>query len=443
VSDDIDRTDEVLEEWYAAEENGDLLAEMFNGAWLDTQQFPPLEYAVPGIIPEGFGLLVAPPKAGKSWLMCCIALACALGGLALGRIHVDRRPVLYLALEDGQRRLQSRCRHIMSSQPLPAGIHYITKARPAEIIPIICEFLQRHSGEKPLIILDTLGKARPPRPAGADLYAWDYAIGGQLKDTIDTAPGATLLVVHHTRKAESSDFVDAVSGSQGVAGSADFILVLARKRHENEAVLSVTGRDVPEAEYALTVDGGVWQLDGSTLADAAKTAEQRRDQQHLGDRTLEVLAFVNERDVYTKAADLEVCGIATEQARVYLNRLANSGRINKVGRGMYKSVTSVTSVTFPDLLAADVTPVTSPSEPCYVPGNASTSGNTHNVTDVTDVTLPYTGDVVAPGAPTNRTPGYTDRVHAALANARQRPPSDPQEGTPAMTAPPVLDEANR
>ncbi|MDT5050513.1 MAG: hypothetical protein QOG75_6425, partial [Mycobacterium sp.] len=106
-----DRCDEVREIY--ADERGDLLAEMFNGAWLDTQEFPPLEYAVPGIIPEGFGLLVSPPKAGKSWLVCGIGLACAAGGLALGRISVDKRPVLYLALEDGQRRLQSRCRRIM------------------------------------------------------------------------------------------------------------------------------------------------------------------------------------------------------------------------------------------------------------------------------------------------------------------------------------------
>ena len=104
-----------------ADETDDVLAEMFNGAWLDTQEFPPLEYAVAGIVPEGFGLLVSPPKAGKSWLVCGIGLACAAGGLALGRIRVDKRPVLYLALEDGQRRLQSRCRRIMCDQPIPAN----------------------------------------------------------------------------------------------------------------------------------------------------------------------------------------------------------------------------------------------------------------------------------------------------------------------------------
>lgn len=344
MSTDIDRSDE-LREMYATESD-DPLAAMFNGAWLDTQTFPPLEYAVPGIIPEGLGIAVGPPKIGKSWMVCGIGLGSASGGLVLGRISVDKRPVLYLALEDGKRRLQSRSRRIMCGQPIPPGIHFITKARPAEVIPMILEFLQRHSGEKPLIILDTLGKARPPRPPGADLYAWDYAIGSQLKDAIDSAPGSTLLAVHHTRKTESSDFIDSVSGSQGIAGSADFVLVLSRKRHSDDAVLSVTGRDVAEAEYALTTDGGLWRLDGATLTEAASTAQTRRETKQLGDDTLDILDFVNHRPE-TRAADVaEKLGVDQHKARTYLSRLADSGRIQKTGRGIYKGVASVASVAF-------------------------------------------------------------------------------------------------
>jgi hypothetical protein len=161
------------------------------------------------------------------------------------------------------------------------------------------------------MIIDTLGKARPARPPGADRYAWDYAIGTQLKDTIDTTPGATLVAVHHTRKSESSDFIDSVSGSQGIAGSADFVLVLSRKRHSDEAVLSVTGRDIAEAEYALSTDGGLWRLDDTSLGDAAKTAEIRCDKQDLGDRALEVLGFVFASNAGTRAADVtEQLGIS-------------------------------------------------------------------------------------------------------------------------------------
>ena len=39
-----------------------------NGSWLDRQDFPPLRYAVPGVIPEGSTLLVGAPKIGKSAL---------------------------------------------------------------------------------------------------------------------------------------------------------------------------------------------------------------------------------------------------------------------------------------------------------------------------------------------------------------------------------------
>jgi hypothetical protein len=357
-----------------------LLIGMFNGAWLDQQEFPPLEYAVPGIIPEGFGILAAPPKTGKSWLVCNIGLACAVGGAALGRIAVGQRPVLYLALEDGQRRLQTRCRRIMAGQPLPDSIDFIIHADNSTIaFGIICEFLTHHHNDKPLIILDTLGRAKPHRPVGADPYQFDYNVGVQLKNVIDdTAPGGTLLAVHHTRKAESSDFLDAVSGTQGLAGSADFVAVLMRKRHSDDALLNITGRDVIEAEYALTVTDGMWALAGATLAAAASEAESRRERLQLGDRAVEILAFVNSR-AETRAADLAAVGISKEQARVYLSRLADSDRIAKTGRGVF-------------------TPHTRPLYP-YVMSVMSVEAEAENVTEITNKTGVHKGGhlVTGPG----------------------------------------------
>ncbi len=422
-----DRSDE-LREWYAEDESepaksrletcpdqpkqlelplimpqsDDPLAEMFNGAWLDAQVFPPLEYAVGGIVPEGFGLLVAPPKAGKSWLVCGIGLACAVGGLALARIRVSARPVLYLALEDGKRRLQSRSRRIMCGEPLPAGIHFVTRARPVDVIPMITEFLQRYGDDKPLIILDTLGKARPPRPPGSDLYAWDYAIGTQLKDVIDTTPGASLLVVHHTRKTESADFVDSVSGSQGIAGSADFVLVLSRKRHSDDALLSVTGRDIAEGEYALTVTDGLWQLDGGSLHEAAAAAMKRRDAGDLGDKSLEAMEFVNSRPLDTRPADLAThLGIDGNVAGNYLRRLCESGRIGRRARGLYTPLIEAVEVV--ESGAENITSITSIN-----PGLD---------TDATQLELPldypvhcrYCGGAIPADRPLARANGYCSR----------------------------------
>src|SRR5207249_4395037 len=70
-------------------------------------------FAVPGILPEGLTLLAGKPKTGKSWFAFGNAIAVASGGRALGCIPVDRGDVLYLALEDTQRRLQQRLKAIL------------------------------------------------------------------------------------------------------------------------------------------------------------------------------------------------------------------------------------------------------------------------------------------------------------------------------------------
>ncbi|SBS73707.1 conserved hypothetical protein [uncultured Mycobacterium sp.] len=342
--------DDTWREMEAAREVAALYDERsVTAAWLDTQVFPPLEWTVEGILPEGMGLLVAPPKAGKSWMVANIGLACAAGGTAFGKILVKQRPVLYLALEDGHRRLQSRFRTLMEGQALPGQLEVVTRASSNEALVIVDEFLRRHRDHAPLVIVDTYGKVKPPKAPHEDSYAADYRIGGALKQRIDDVPGGCLLLVHHTRKAESADFIDAVSGTQGIAGSADFVLVLSRKRHAQNAVLAVTGRDVHENEYALTTEGGRWSLDGMDLMDAAATVAKRKDSDSLGDRSLDALTFVNGRPLGTRQADLAGhLGIDNDTAGRYLRRLHDAGRIDKRTRGIYAPLSAVSAVSVSD-----------------------------------------------------------------------------------------------
>lgn len=107
-----------------------LLTGLRTGDWLDAQDFPPLAWVVPDLLPEGFSLLVGGPKIGKSWLSLDVALAVATGGCALGNLPVASRPVLLLALEDGDRRLQDRARELLAGDPIPAALHYMTRIQP-------------------------------------------------------------------------------------------------------------------------------------------------------------------------------------------------------------------------------------------------------------------------------------------------------------------------
>ncbi len=337
-----------------------LLDGLMTAADLDDMTFDPLTEHVRGLIVEGFGILAGPPKVGKSWLIAAIALACAQGGIALNGIRVQPRHVLLLALEDGERRLQTRMRRLNGDDPLPANLHILTTVQPGTAAATISAWLKlhRHDQNPPLIILDTLGRARPQRKPGDDPYIADYQFGAKIKTMIDSVPGAALIAVHHTRKMGAADWLETVAGTQGITGSADYILVLTRKRKSNDGLLAVTGRDIHENEYALCVDNGLWRLDGSDLDDAADTADTRREQERLGDRALEVLAFVNKR-VETRAADVaKGLGIAQDTARVYLHRLAESDRIRKLGRGVYGPVMYVTSVTNDDDNVTEITYIT-------------------------------------------------------------------------------------
>lgn len=323
-----------------------LLDRIHDGAWLDAQTFPPLQWAVPGLVAEGMGLLVGPPKLGKSWFALGIGLAVAQGGYALGRIKVDQRPVLYAALEDGNRRMQYRCRHLLDDQPIPEAFQYFTDANTAaDALAIITAWLDRHPGG--LVMLDTLGKVLPSAAPGQSAYERDYGVGSVLKGIADAHPGSAFLIVHHTRKMASTDFMDATSGTNGLNGSADYTILLERLRGEDTARIKVTGRDVTEGEYAARMPGGAWRIDGDDLTQAAEVARTERATDGLGDDSAQVVAFIGEHSEGVTPAQVAAhMGWPDNKTRTYLARLLEGGRVERPSRGRYTPVASVASVAF-------------------------------------------------------------------------------------------------
>ena len=69
-----------------------------------------------------------------------------------------------------------------------------------------------------------------------------------------SCPGAGLVVTHHDRKASSEDFLDKASGTRGITGGPDTIMVLVRPRLGPDGTLMITGRDVDENAYAMTFE---------------------------------------------------------------------------------------------------------------------------------------------------------------------------------------------
>ena len=319
----------------------------FNAQWLMGQVFPPTAYVVPGIIPEGMTLLVAAPKIGKSWMVLGLGVELSNGGNAFGSIPVGNpRPVLYLALEDGKRRLQDRLVRLNPSE-VSHRLEFMTDIPNGQVIATISEFMTEHAGLDPVCILDTLGKVMPPAGNGSQ-YGHDYSVLSALKATADAVPGSSLVIVHHTRKMDGGDFLDAVSGTQGIAGAADTVLVLRRERHDDRATLQVTSRDAAEGEYSLTLtDTGAWQLDGESLAEASAAAQAAKATAGLGDRMVDVIAAVGRFPEGITPKDLKVLLPDIANVDEYLRRAHDGSRIQKLSRGLYAPVRSVRSVSFP------------------------------------------------------------------------------------------------
>lgn len=79
---------------------------------LEAKEIPPLRWIIPGILPEGLCIVAGAPKAGKSALMLGWANDLEAGQPIMGRIPVEPCEVLYIALEDNERRVRDRLRKI-------------------------------------------------------------------------------------------------------------------------------------------------------------------------------------------------------------------------------------------------------------------------------------------------------------------------------------------
>ena len=109
----------------------------------------------------------------------------------------------------------------------------------------IAGWLDRNPAAR-MVVIDVFAKVRGRANAAVSAYDADYAAIGYAKRLADEHAVAVVLV-HHVRKAASDDFLEAVSGTNGLAGAADATLVLRRPRGEADGILYVTGRDVDES----------------------------------------------------------------------------------------------------------------------------------------------------------------------------------------------------
>lgn len=221
-------------------------------------EFKPLKWAIPGVLPAGVALLAGKPKVKKSWLALDIALAVANGGEALcSGSTVEQGRVLGLFLEDNGGRFQRRLRAMGTSigdiSAEACGFYTEWPRANEGGDTLIEEWILENPSTARLVVIDTLGKFRPNSKKFETLYDTDNNALAGVKRLADKY-GVAFLVIHHVRKSkamergEQVDFLEMVSGSLGLTGGVDTILVLAKDRGAKGATLHRTGRDLENDE---------------------------------------------------------------------------------------------------------------------------------------------------------------------------------------------------
>jgi hypothetical protein len=263
---------------------------------------------------------------------------------------------LYLALEDTGRRLQNRLRLVLGGGQAPSTLTLATQCPPlpAGGDALIGAWLDRNPAAR-LVVIDVLARIRGAVSRDLAAYDADYRTVIRAKTVADHY-GVPFVLIHHTRKASAEDFLDEVSGTQGVAGAADSVAVLKRVRGKADGILHITGRDVEETSHALTfaAELGAWQLSPTPAAEA-----------ELRDTRATILAYVREHPGAKPTAIAYATQLDYGNVRQTVRRMADDGQLHAdPAGGYYGPVTAVTAVTQPGVTSenASDSPVTALSQ---------------------------------------------------------------------------------
>lgn len=261
---------------------------------LQQKEFDERYYAVQGMIPEGETVIAAPPKTGKSWLMLDMCLKVAKGEKFLG-FETKQSDTLYLALEDGDNFEQERLNIVLNGQEAPKNFHFVfSNVMPMnEGFLLQLEELLKQFPEVKIVVIDTLQFIKYRQGKSESAYETDYRTGRDLKEFAEKKGIAIVVVTHTTKMRYIDDDMANVSGTNGVTGAADAVVVLGKeKRTDLEAKMFITGRKVRQTMHDIRFDDTKcqWEYVGlAEVTDKDDREQQEREKEYMNSKIREAV----------------------------------------------------------------------------------------------------------------------------------------------------------
>jgi hypothetical protein len=230
---------------------------------------PPVRWVIPDYVGEGLTILAGRQNSGKSWLALDWAIAVASGVTAMGSVACERGDVLYVDLENGERRIRSRLDTFFSrgKPPRLRGLQWLNEAPPDNYFVEILDDWRRAAETPRLVVIDAPQRLRGPAGSGHDDL--DSAALSELRRWATTHPIAVVCTMR-TRKTPTRDPHEAPANA--LFACADTVLLL--DQDDGGPTLDVCGRDVSKRQMALSFDGGRWSLQGAAAEIRISTERQ-------------------------------------------------------------------------------------------------------------------------------------------------------------------------
>lgn len=268
---------------------------------LQLKTFAERYYAVDGMIPEGETVIAAPPKTGKSWLMLDMCLQIAKGEKFLG-FNTKKSDTLYLALEDGESFEQERLNIVTGNQPAPKNFHFVF----SNVMPMNEGFLLQLDDllkslpDVKVIVIDTLQFIKYRQAKQESAYECDYRTGRDLKEYAEKHHLAIVVVTHTTKMIHIEDDMANVSGTNGVTGAADAVIVLGKEnRMDNEAKMFITGRKVRQTMHNIQFmqEDCRWHYIGiAEIGDKERREQESREREYMNSKIREAVIQIARED---------------------------------------------------------------------------------------------------------------------------------------------------
>ena len=235
----------------------------------ETLYYKPLAHPrmlIDGILADGLAVMAGDSKIGKSWMVLWLCLQISKGEPVWG-IPTRKTDVVYLALEDREWRIQQRMQELTEAPPENLHFGFSCGQLGSELESQIEAVLQDYPSTG-LIFIDTLQMIRDNVSGKVNAYAQDYRDLSSLKKIADNH-GICIFLVHHTRKdRDSSNIFNDMTGSTGIMGVADTVMILRKEeRFGDAAALCITGRDVEEKKLKMQMCGVRWEITEELNAD--------------------------------------------------------------------------------------------------------------------------------------------------------------------------------